>query len=330
MMPHVRLPAVALAFVTLLNTALAAQPARPIFTFQSGFWLNLHHFLYVLGRAEAKMPDMRRRAVAGAPDDQAQGLARATAEEQRIWRKVVSAYAKGPSRLDPVFDDGLIAAGQALARAGNAETLENIPDADLADLLRRAAPIYRRLWWDAHERANRARIRELSDLVQRHGDHVLAYVVRIYQERWPEAGYPVQMAAWVNWAGAFSTGDRHLVMSSLDEGTKGFSGLEILFHEAMHQWDDTVIAKLDAAAKAAGTQMDGPLSHAMIFYTAGEAVRAAVPGHQPYATVNGIWKGPMGRYQPALDDVWKPYLDGKGTLDEAIRGIVSRLSAGKS
>ena len=40
----------------------------PIFRLQAdGFWLNLHHFLYVLGRAEAQMPDRQRRAVAAAP-----------------------------------------------------------------------------------------------------------------------------------------------------------------------------------------------------------------------------------------------------------------------
>lgn len=54
--------------------ALAAQTGTPIFRFETdGFWLNLHHFLYVLGRVEAKMPDIRREAVAGAPTDQAAG-----------------------------------------------------------------------------------------------------------------------------------------------------------------------------------------------------------------------------------------------------------------
>ena len=42
----------------LVAAVLVVQTATPIFRFEAdGFWLNLHHFLYVLGRARAKMPD---------------------------------------------------------------------------------------------------------------------------------------------------------------------------------------------------------------------------------------------------------------------------------
>jgi hypothetical protein len=304
------------------------EPAAhsPIFTFHSGFWLNLHHFLYVLGRVEATMPDITRRAVAGAPDDEARGLAAVSDSERRQWRAVVTAYANGPSRRDPVFDHDLIDAGMMLARAGDAASLDGTGvSPELAALLERAAPLYRRIWWESHERANRARERELDSLVSRHGAPVLAFITRVYPFAWPADGYPVQLAAWVNWAGAFSTGDRHLVVSSLDEGTRGDLGLEILFHEAMHQWDHDVQTRLDAAAAAAGKRIDGPLSHAMIFYTAGEAVRAAVPGHDPYAEVNGLWLRRMRPWKSILDEVWKPYLDGAGTFDDAVRRIVQRL-----
>ncbi len=44
------------------------DPRGAIFVFHTGeFWLNLHHFLYVLGRAENKERDTSREAVAGAP-----------------------------------------------------------------------------------------------------------------------------------------------------------------------------------------------------------------------------------------------------------------------
>ena len=59
----------------VVSLVLAAQTSSPIFRFETdGFWLNLHHFLYVLGRVEAKMPDITRDAVAGAPADEAAGL----------------------------------------------------------------------------------------------------------------------------------------------------------------------------------------------------------------------------------------------------------------
>jgi hypothetical protein len=55
----------------LLLIALLAPPqTAPIFRFESNeFWLNLHHYLYVLGRAQAKTRDSSREAVAGAPAD---------------------------------------------------------------------------------------------------------------------------------------------------------------------------------------------------------------------------------------------------------------------
>ena len=81
------------------------------------FWLNLHHFLYVLGRAEANMPDATRDAVVSAPADAARGLSTMTESEQRQWRQAVEAYASGSSRQDLVFDATLVGLGRDLARA---------------------------------------------------------------------------------------------------------------------------------------------------------------------------------------------------------------------
>src|SRR6478736_925644 len=91
--------------ILLVSLALTAQATSPIFRFETdGFWLNLHHFLYVLGRADVKTPDSRREAVAAAPADQAEGLTTLSEADRQAWRDAVSAYAAGPSRMDIVFD----------------------------------------------------------------------------------------------------------------------------------------------------------------------------------------------------------------------------------
>src|SRR5687768_18032451 len=78
---------------------------RNIFNFHTDeFWLNLHHFLYVLGRAENNERDAARAAVAGAPADQQRGFLKLTEKEKTIWREAVAAYAAGVSRKDLVFD----------------------------------------------------------------------------------------------------------------------------------------------------------------------------------------------------------------------------------
>ena len=302
------------------------QASGPVFRFQTdGFWLNLHHFLYVLGRADAQMPDRQRRAVAGAPADQERGLG-TLAEDQRLeWGTAVRAYAAGMSRKDLVFDrDAFTSTGllrhMAPDAADNALTIEPA----LASVLRRAAPAYRQAWWPAHRAANRERATELQSLVDRHGAAVLPFVTRAYRERWPAGGYPVNMSAYTNWAGAYSTGGQLLVVSSLDPGTTGTQGLEIIFHEAMHQWDEAIQARLEQLATAQGTPPPNDLlSHALIFYSAGEAVRRAVPGHRPYAEVNGLWKQKgLGALKPALDHAWKPYLEGSGSLDAALTALL--------
>ena len=294
----------------------AKPAAAPIFRVQAdGFWLNLHSFLYVLGRAEAGMPDIHRRAVENAPRDQDAGLARLTESERQVWREAVAAYAKGLSQKDAVFDKEVFSVTNALLTA---------TDSSGIDVLDRAAPIYRKAWWPQHQKANHARADELQALVAQHGAPVLAYITRAYQEPWPADGFPVNLIGYSNWAGAYSTAPNLLVVSSLDPGTQGLPAFEIIFHESMHQWDDQMFEKLRAVAQRNSiARIPGGLTHTMIFYAAGEAVRSVVPSHVPYAEQNQVWaSGPFATFKPKLDEFWKPYLAGSGTLDDALAGLL--------
>ena len=304
--------------------ALASQTAVPIFRFETdGFWLNLHHYLYVLGRAEAKIPDSRREAVAGAPADEAKGLEALSDAERQAWREAVSFYATTWSRKDTVFDADLVEITNQLKRAAPDRPASALTiDRAVAASLDRVAPIYRKAWWTAHREANRVWLAGMQDPLQRYGPQVLAYVTRAYQEPWEKGGYPVNVAAFSNWAGAYSTSFNLLVVSSMNAGNKGLHGFEITFHEAMHQWDEEIDARMLRLSKTHGLKFNELLSHAMIFYTTGEAVRSVVPDHTPYAELAGIWKGRMGVFKPALDAHWKPYLDGRSSLDDAIVALL--------
>ena len=108
------------------GAAARNSSSAAIFKFETDeFWLNLHHFLYVLGRAEAKEQDASREAVAGAPADAEKGLASLSDDERQAWRAAVTAYAGGLSKKDTMFDATLPALTTALARAGDAATLAN-------------------------------------------------------------------------------------------------------------------------------------------------------------------------------------------------------------
>jgi hypothetical protein len=311
-----------------LNTSTPVKTPGAIFVFHTDeFWLNLHHFLYVLGRAENKERDTSREAVAGASDDQQRGLEQLSAKEQTIWREAVASYASGPSKKDLVFDDPLPALTRALARAGDSKSLTGSEvDPAVAASLERAAPIYRKVWWKKHRAGNRNWQKELQALVGRHGPTVLAFITGKYKLQWPAAGFPVHVSAYSNWAGAYSTTGDLLVLSSLSAGTQGLYGLETIFHEGIHQWDGQVFEVLRKQAIKANKFFPRGVSHALIFFTSGEAVRRAVPEHVPYAEKFGVWQRGMGPFKVALEETWKPYLDGRGTRDEAFAELIKRTA----
>ena len=137
------------AFVISAPAKVAEQKPGPIFVFHTDeFWLNLSHFLYVLGRAQNKAPDAGREAVVNAPEDQTRGLTKLNAKEQTAWREVVTAYAASFSKKDLIFDESASTVTKALAGAGDGKSLKGVViDPALAALLERAAPIYRKAWW---------------------------------------------------------------------------------------------------------------------------------------------------------------------------------------
>jgi len=309
----------------------ASTQAQTIFVFHTDeFWLNLHHFLYVLGRAQNKTRDASREAVLKAPADQEQGLAKMTPDEKRVWSQAVASYAERPSRKDLVFDDPLPALTSALARAGDARTLaEDNIDPTVALVLERAAPIYRKVWWPQHRAANDRWQSETQRLLDKNGNAILSFITSKYVMEWPATGYHVHLSGYTNWAGAYSTRGNLLVVSSLDEAIGAVYGLETIFHEGMHQWDDQIFGSLQKQATRLNKAVPRELSHAMIFFTAGEAVRRVFPDHIPYAEKFGIWQRGLGPFKTALEQGWKPYLEGRVSRDEALAELIKRTGTEK-
>jgi hypothetical protein len=304
----------------------AGLEEKRIFVFHTNeFWLNLHHFLYVLGRAENKEQNALGKAVANAPKDQERGLATLKAKEKTAWREAVSAYASGPSKKDLVFDDPMPATTAALASAADSKSLVGVKvDSAIAAALEKAAPVYKKVWWKDHQQANRDWQKSMEKLVSLHGSSVLSFITNAYKVQWPSTGFHVHVSGYSNWAGAYSTTGDLLVLSSKNEGTQAVYGLETIFHEGMHQWDELVTELLRAQAKKVNKLFSRRLSHALIFFTAGEAVRRVVPGHVPYAEKFGVWQSGLEPLRVALEAVWKPYLEGTGTRDEALMEVIKR------
>ncbi|HEV7745376.1 MAG TPA: hypothetical protein VGO56_10310 [Pyrinomonadaceae bacterium] len=318
----------ATAFAKAQSQKSKPHRSSPIFIFHDDeFWINLHHFLYVLGRAENKTGDSGRAAVSGAQADQQQGMALLTVKEQAVWTETVSQYANGVSKKEIVFDDPLPAVTLALAQARDAKSLpDKRIDSATRLLLLRAAPVYRKAWWPKHRAANKAWRVEIEALVKQYGTAVLGFITKAYGLDWAASGYGVHISAYANWAGAYSTTGNLLVLASLPEANHGANGLETLFHEGMHQWDDAIDADLLEQGRSINKSSPEGLSHGLIFFTAGEAVHRAIPDHVPYADKYGVWQRRRPGERDAFIEIWRPYLGGRGSRDEAFRSLINRLS----
>ncbi len=102
--------------------------------------------------------------------------------------------------------------------------------------------------------------------------------------------------------------------------------METIFHEGMHQWDEQVFAAMREQAIKLNKFVPRGFSHALIFFTAGEAVRHVIPEHVPYAEKFSIWQRGLASFKTPLEEIWKPYLGGKGTHDEVFAALVIRTA----
>jgi hypothetical protein len=320
---------VSVLVTAILGLAPAQRGGSPIFTFETNeFWLNLHHFLYVLGRAEAKLRDAARPAVVDAPSEAARVLETLSADDRAMWAEAVVAYSKGHSRLDPIFDEPLAAIAGALGTIDDAANLSGAAvDPSVRTVLERAAPLYRKAWWPGHRARNQSWRESIQPWLDRHGHDVLEFITKSYGMSWPAAGYPAHLVTYGHPLAAYSTPQSGLVLSTnAKSGMFGSQGLEMVFHEAMHQWDDEVLQLLRGHATTIGKNVPDNLPHAMIWVTAGRAVQRAVPEHVPFAEAFGLWKGYLAPLAGPVQGIWKPYLDGRGSRDEALAALVAKTA----
>ena len=297
-------------------------PAPGLFAFRIGIWNNLHHFLYVLGRARNGVPDMRREAVAGAPGD-VEGLSARPDAERGAWDDAIRFYAAGLSTKDAVFDAEMVKVTQRLTAAPDSADLSGLGlDPQLVAVLKRVEPVYRAVWWPRHARANHARRDELLPLAEKHGPALVKRLTAVLGAEWPAQPRLIDLAAYVSWSGAYSTDGGLIVMATLSESNVGLWGLESMLHEAAHQWDEPFERRLSAVAAKTGKPLPPQLSHAIIFHTCGELMRELFPDHVPSADKVGIWNRGLGPFKAPLDRHWRPYLKGIGTFEEAAAKLV--------
>ena len=303
--------------VALAAACASAPPApqpQPYFALQSNFWVNLHHFIRAAGRGMPLKAPL-------------------TADEQRAWDTAVTLYRERYSQRDLLHDDGMVAIKDALRRvpANGKPALAGEPE--LTAALISAAPIYRKYWWPAHDTLNRSWIASVQPLLARYGGTLSRRVPAAYGERWPAKPHPVDLSISAGPNGAYTSSPPHTTIASSDAGYFGPAALEMLFHEASHQWGKRLYTGLDESAATHHKTIPPQLWHAVLFYNAGELTRRtfAEDGYTNY--VEFALRGKL--YEAMCGDgcrervaaAWNRHLDGSVSMNEALEALVASWPA---
>ncbi len=305
----------ALSICLLLPAASLGQQKGPTtFRFQSGFWINLHHFLFqqalesAAGEPIASMPLTPMHAAA--------------------WSRALGYYKEAFEGKDLLQPD-MAAIKNALSDSGNDPSLEkrNL-DPDIIEALEAAAPVYRTLWRREHDPSNRAWIRRLRPLVTEHEKVLKKRLATVYATAWPERAIRTDIVFHANWAGAYTTlYPTRITIASGNPNQSAVEGLEMLFHEASHALIGTIREAIGERTRSLGKLLPRrTLWHAVLFYSTGEIVRRRIPGYTPYALEHGLWERAWPDHLDTLETAWKPYLDGDREFNAAIEALIDGLA----
>lgn len=299
------------------------------FVFHSDPWINLHHFLFQWARVESeRQPGDRRRAVEVREQAEVSGLEE---EEQQTWEQAVDFYSERLLASDLLFDRHLIALREQLAAlACSAVGPENI-DTELWTVLLEAMPVYRRHWWTEHHTANVAWIRSQLEELKSCEPILAKRLAEAYDGQWPPERIRVDVTAYSNWAGAYTTNHpNHITISSTNN--KDLEGLETLFHEVSHAsfFEQRILGQLATAFGRYGVDPPDYLLHVIQFATPAELLRSLLnaeelDGFQSVAervAERSRWRD---QYRIVLQN-WKPFLDGHIERREALDRIAAELT----
>jgi len=308
-----------------------AAPRASRFELHSSFWLNLHNFLYKEARRRRGISDPGLGAKGNLTQDTLPSRALDDAE-RRAWTRALDYYERVAFEHQRFGDSLVIRVNNRLTEAADGGDLSDVSlDPALRAALLDAAPVYRAVWWSAHDQRNATWASAMHQLLDRHEECLADRAASVFATAWQPAPIRVDATVYASWFGAYTTlRPPHVTVSSSAVGSQGVNGLEVLLHEGGHSLLARVDSALAAAAARQGRRLPQQLSHLLLFYTAGELVREVVPEHVPWADTFGVWRrnATVRAYRTLIEREWRPYLLGRTGFDQAIDRLVGGLPAG--
>jgi hypothetical protein len=327
----------------------------PVFEFHSGFWINLHHFLYHEARVREAAKNLRNTSGENSapvlklsPGSQIS----LSPSEQQTWNEAIAYYAANYAHTDLLVNLDLILLKDQLGEFEDCNELtgkrKSVCNAGLpgniGPILEAAAPIYRAHWWADQDRSNRRWVIRVAPLVREQGVGLAQRLADVYQTKWPKQKIRVEVSAFANGAGAYTTLDPlRVTIASTDERNQGPDALLVLFHEASHG----IAVPVETAISRECRQRDKPIPrdlwHALIVYTTEEVLSPIIedqtnhtgadatfaekqkPNSVPYVLSDTLTQRGWEDYHLKLTLYWQPYLDGKVNFEDSIAHLVSSL-----
>lgn len=307
--------------VLLLACAFAANASDtvrvPPWEFHNSFWMSLHQTLI----DDAMSPKPR-------------DLSSLSAAENAAWTASVAAYRAVGGKGDMTFANAMLITNDGLTQVAD-DAIDPVIDAPLADALKRAAPVYRAHWWAADAKANQFFLTYAAAMVQDAGVELVRQHEAVYRSKFPQHVH-VYIALHAGPFGAYTINGRSggviTTMSSRDAGYQGVRALEMLLHESSHAVvgpnNGTVAAAILAASKQRGLAVPRDLWHAILFATSSELTRRllmerGVTDFVPSSVE--LFTRAWPKFREPVEKYWLPYLNGQGTLEEAIDKVVDAI-----
>lgn len=306
--------------------SVGAEREAPYFVFHNSFWMNLHQTLFHEANLRKLPPEKRSRFDPSSLPD-----ASLSKGERDAWTTAVSYYADKFAGRTQVFDDDLIGIGAALIASSDSADSPLVSGGlskEHIQVLNDAAAVYRKYWWQAHEKSNEQWIAAIDPRVSEMQDRIIPQLERLFLSSWPATPLRVDVTFWVDAIGYAYTTD-HTTISSTTDSLDRMYAVELVFHEGAH----VIVHELQKALSKGCEEQKKDCSdlwHAVQFYTLGELMKSELRkqniNYTPYPLKYGVYRSSRWtKYLISIEKDWEPYLDGKQTFDQAVNSLVTDL-----
>jgi len=291
---------------------LSDSTAKLIFT--SNINVNLHHFLYEMARDEKQFSLLLSTPT--------------LSKEQRAEYSVVVDFYKENyinNNVDLYWSNSELAA--FTSKLNNRRKVDD-SNSELVYIFNKLLPTYKKTLWMQHLKSNARWYNALSPKLNSYGEKIKTSLELLFQSPLVAIEqHPIDVVykAGIRQGAHTSGRTPHTMINSTNNDYADWASLEMVFHEVSHAVAVNRQSKLSQLIKKEFNNLDIKIWHPILFYTVGDVVKKTIAerhdNYISYATKNDLYYKGWGVRESTLITYWQPYLEGKLTMEQAIKNI---------